>query len=111
MLLSRPPVAALRPFVKIVWAGDGQGITPGRERVLPTGSMHLVLRLSGPPLRLFTDDDDTIGHEVSHAIVGGARERFYLKQVEAAASVGAQLHPGCAQLLLGVPAGELAERH
>ncbi|MFS2055695.1 AraC family transcriptional regulator, partial [Variovorax sp. CT11-76] len=83
--LTRAPVPHLRLFVRQVWAwapgAEGTGVErPGaREHVLPTGGMHLVFRLSGPPLRLFDHAADTEGHTCGHAIVGGARSSFYLR--------------------------------
>jgi len=110
---SIPPV--LRPFVKRLWfsnesARPSNGLV-ARERVLPTGTMSLVFRVSDHPLRLF-DTDGTESRTVGHAIVGGARTSYYVRDVShPTRSVGAQLHPGAAELLLGAPAGELAERH
>jgi AraC-like DNA-binding protein len=92
--------------------GTSSFATSPREHVLPTGDMHLVLRLSGPPLRLFAGAADTAGYTVGWAIVGGARSAFYARDVSVATgSVGAQLRPGAARALFGLPAGELAERH
>ncbi|MDM0073870.1 AraC family transcriptional regulator [Variovorax sp. J2P1-59] len=114
----RAPGPSLRPFVRTMWAADpgavGQdaGRVSVREHVLPTGDMHLVFRLSGPPLRLFADGADSVGYTVGFAIVGGARSAFYARDVSVAArSVGVQLRPGAARALFGVPADELAERH
>ncbi|RZL92510.1 MAG: AraC family transcriptional regulator [Variovorax sp.] len=118
MLLTRIPGPLLRPFVRSMWAQDpgpgalGAGAAARREHVLPTGDMHLVFRLSGPPLRLFARASDAAGYTVGCAIVGGARSAFYMRDVSVATrSVGAQLRPGAARALFGVPAGELAERH
>ena len=45
-------------------------------------------------------------------MVGGARASFYVRDVSRSVqTVGAQLEPGTASLLLGVPAEELAGRH
>jgi AraC-like DNA-binding protein len=117
MLLTRSPGPRLRPYVRSLWVSapgrrsDGLA-TPPREHVLPTGDMHVVLRLSGPPLRLFTEAADTAGYTVGLAIVGGARSVFYARDVSVATgSVGAQLRPGAARALFGLPAGELADRH
>jgi len=56
MLLRRHPGPRLSPFVKILWATDqtalSESVAAVRERVLPTGGMHLVFRLSDHPLRL-----------------------------------------------------------
>lgn len=115
-MIRRLPGPRLSPFVKILWASD-QAASPwsvaaDRERVLPTGGMHLVFRLSDHPLRIFNAIDDLIGYRVGHSIVGGARASFYVREIsEGVSSVGAQLRPGTAELLFGVPAGELAGRH
>lgn len=107
---------ALRPFVASVWAtdgGDGDAGARGvaRELSLPTGAMHVAIRLDAP-LRVHADLDDRIGREVGLAVVGGARTRPYVRDISRpVTSVGAMLRPGAARLLFGVPAGELADRH
>src|SRR4051812_39285919 len=110
---ARVPNAALRPFVTMLWASDAPpepGVT--RERMLPTGAMHVVFRLDDAPLRLFDDLGDEVGRSVGHAMVGGARSRFYVRDVSLRTrSVGAMLRPGAAPLVLGIPAAELAEHH
>ena len=116
MLLTRPRNPALRPFVQSLWtagpnrSSGADGIT--RERVLPTGEMHLVFRLTDHPVRLFETTDDLTGHAIGHAIVAGVRTAFYMRDAtEPVHSVGAQLHPSASALLFGVPAEELAGRH
>jgi AraC-like DNA-binding protein len=113
-MLHRAPGPILRPFVTQLWATEEVDLRSGvsaRERVLPTGSMHLAFRLS-EPLRLFDHDGDPVGRCVGHAVVGGARSSSYLRDTSTPTlSVGAQLKPGVADLLFGVPAGALCERH
>ena len=114
--MRRLPRPALRPFIQSLWAMDetGEPAAPGtrREHVVPTGSMHLVFRLSDDPLRLYEGDADVEGKLLTTAVVGGARTRFYIREVSRPLhSVGAQLRPGSALLLFGAPASELAERH
>jgi AraC-like DNA-binding protein len=116
MFLTRHPGPRLSPFVKILWATDQtaspQSVAADRERVLPTGGMHLVFRLSDHALRLFEGINDPIGYRIGHTVVGGARATFYVREIsEPARSVGVQLQPGAAELLFGVPADELAGRH
>jgi AraC-like DNA-binding protein len=112
-MITRLPRLALRPFVKLLWAQDGSVPgSVGRERVLPTGATHLALRLSDHPLRLYDDAAAPNARSVGHLVVGGARASFYLREVgPGVRSVGAQLQPGAASVLLGAPADELAERH
>jgi AraC-like DNA-binding protein len=112
MRLTRIPGPALRPFVKQLWASEQTSAGAVREHVLPTGRMHLVFRLSDHPLRVFDGADDRIGRTVGLVVVGGARSSFYVRDVsQPMRSVGAELHPGAAEVLFGAPANELAERH
>ncbi|RQO49978.1 AraC family transcriptional regulator [Variovorax sp. KBW07] len=116
MQLTRPPAPHLRPFVRLLWASAPDGVTAGRpdarEHVLPTGGMHLVFRLSGPPLKLFSEAGDARGQTFGYAIVGGARAAFYMRDVSVPTrSVGAQLQPGAARALLGAPEDALAGQH
>jgi AraC-like DNA-binding protein len=116
MIFTRTPKPAMRPFVKQLWASDAANPTPGeeteKERVLPTGMMHLVFRISDQPLRIFDSIQDQQGRTLGDAIVGGARSSFYVREFsEPSVSVGAQLLPGASELLFGVHADELAGRH
>lgn len=125
--VHRRPCCALAPWVKSLWATDCAETEPGTppfvERVLPTGAMHVVWRLSDAPLTLFGDDGQTSRAvdggatpdretTVGHCIVGGARSAFYVKRAgDSVCSVGVQLQPGAALALLGASAAELAEQH
>lgn len=114
MIVTRPPHPSLRPFVSLVWASDPVVAPDGveRERMLPTGAVHVVLRGDGAPLRMFDGVDDPVGLTFGNAIVGGPRATYYVRDVtQPAANVGALLHPGAAPLLLGVSAEALAGRH
>lgn len=110
--MQRLPRAPLRPFVEQLWLAD-QPAGAARERVLPTGAMHLVLRLSDVPLRVFDGVDEAdAGREVGCAIVGGARSTYYVRDTSRPVrSVGVMLRPGASLPLLGVPAEALAGRH
>jgi AraC-like DNA-binding protein len=93
-------------------ADESRAVAPRREHVLPTGTMHLAIRLGDEPLRLFANASDDAGRIAGHAVVGGTRSSFYVREVSArVCSVGVQLRPGAAQALFGVPADELTERH
>jgi AraC-like DNA-binding protein len=111
MKLSRDPHPSLRPFIRRVWVLDAGGASEGRERVLPTGLMHLALRLSGAPLTVFANPRAAEGQTVGVAVVGGPRSGPYVKRLSPGRSVGVQFQVGAATLLFGVPAHELAERH
>ncbi|MGF1629016.1 MAG: helix-turn-helix domain-containing protein [Kiloniellaceae bacterium] len=113
--LSRAPRPDLRPFVELVWASAGgaeAAVGAGRELVLPTGALHLVVRLEPRPLRVFRGADDAVGFAVGAAVIGGARAAPYLRDISTPVpSVGALLRPGAAGLLIGAPAGEFSGAH
>jgi AraC-like DNA-binding protein len=108
--MRRRPIGPLEPFVETVWISDAPGAGPGAiERVLPTGAMHVVLRLAPEPLVLIEDGSR---RAVGRSVLGGARTRFYVRDVSMRSlSVGAQLRPGASMALFGVPADVLAEQH
>lgn len=112
MLLKRSPSPRLQPFIEALWVVDRGAAAPrpgSRERVLPTGAMHLALSLSGEPFEVSAGD----GHSAAgQALVGGARSRPYLRRLDGPSrSAGALFRPGACRYLFGVPAGELAEQH
>ncbi len=119
MHLRRAPLPALRPFVELIWASEPAPFPPAHrrstaphERVLPTGALHLVVRLGPAPLRVFRSAEDGAGQSLVGALVGGARAAAYLKELsQPEPSVGALLQPGAASALLGVPAGPLSHSH
>lgn len=113
--MQRQPSMPLRPFVKLIWATDDiparrAPVEALREHVLPTGAMHVAIRLDDVPLKVF-DASGRRTHDFGHAVVGGARGGYYAKVAGPFRSVGAQLRPGAAECLFGVPADALAGMH
>lgn len=116
MLSRRPTSPSLALFVKEIWASDPTSVlrapSNDRERVLPTGEMHIGFILGDDGLRLFNEQKDHTGEALGKAAVGGARSTPYIRQRSGHAhSVGVLLRPGAAEALLGVSAAELAGRH
>lgn len=111
----RAPHPLLRPFVRELWAcaAEPAGEAQARiERLLPSGLMHLVLRLDESPVRLLRSPDDAQGEPLAQAVLAGARTAPYLKRLRArSASVGATLLPGATQWLFGLDADAIAGRH
>jgi AraC-like DNA-binding protein len=82
------------------------------EHSLPTGDMHLVVRLSDEPVRLFEASHDVPPRAFGHAVVGGVRSSFYSKEMPAAVTtIGVEFHPSACDALLGVAAADLTGRH
>ncbi len=109
--MERPPHPLLRPFVRSVWHGSPilRRTETYREHMAPSAEMHVAFRLRGPVVRII---EDGVASPYGHAVVRGLRAGYYVKEVAPATiTVGAQLRPGAARALLGVPADELAGRH
>lgn len=112
--MQQHPHPLLAGFIKSVWVSTpgGNENPASRERILPSGEMHLVFRLRGPEIRIFDSQHARQGRTLGHAVVGGARAGFYAKEIACSSeAVGVQLMPGAALALLGLPASELAGQH
>jgi AraC-like DNA-binding protein len=74
--------------------------------------MHVVVRLSDEPVRIFDRADASEARAIGCTVIGGVRSRFHVKDVSRPArAVGAMLRPGAALSLLGAPAEAFSERH
>jgi AraC-like DNA-binding protein len=115
MLVERKPCRLLMPWVSRIWAAEEPPADPSalrwRERLVPRGGFHLVLRLDDSRIRIFDGVDDGHGRTFV-SVIGGARSRFHVREAAGGArAVGMLIRPGAAGVILGVPAHELAERH
>lgn len=101
------------PGVECIWStggGAGNRASAGVvEQVLPTGLIHIAIRLSGEPLKLISTTEPI--RRMSLAVVGGPRECSYTKLPALGGCVGAVLQPGAARALFGCPAGQLSGQH
>lgn len=105
-MIRRP--RALAPWVTALWASDEPVAPPRLERLVPSGGVHLVVRLDGPPATVL--DEDGTAHRFS-AVVGGARSRAHLREAAGGSAVGVMIRPGAAGVVLGAMGCELAGRH
>lgn len=111
MSLVLSPCPRLRAYVSSLWVGT-RPVAAGRERVLPSGGMHLAIRLRGGPVRIYDGAGAERPQSVATALVAGVRTTPYWKDADAAThTIGVQLRPGAAIALFGVSAAELVERH
>lgn len=111
MDLQLIPRGPLRLFVQRLWFSAG-GPAGERELVLPTGAMHLAIRLDDEPLHVYASVEAAVPQVVGTAVIGGARVGAYVRDVSRPVrSVGAMLQPGASLPLFGVPADALADRH
>lgn len=111
-MLTRAPIAALRPFVARLWAqrpaAHGEVVIV-REAVLPTGCAHLVFRPESAPLRVWTAERE---HTLGPVVLAGPRAQRYLRETQShGRSVGALIEPAMLYALFGVSARALHAQH
>jgi AraC-like DNA-binding protein len=108
--VARPPTPRLAKFVEYLWASQGAP-AHAKERVVPTGTLELFVSLVEGKARIY----DSVGNEQSFCssagVSGAYRRPFTFDTRENASVVGVHFRPGYAGVILGVPPGELTDRH
>jgi AraC-like DNA-binding protein len=95
------PGPPLGEYVECFWHYDGFARSHRSERALPTGTVDLVFNMREDRIR-----------SLPGAVVSGAySEYFTIDTSLPSMTVGVHFRPGGAAPFLGVPAGELRDRH
>lgn len=106
------PGPPLDRFIECFWHVDGDPLRHERERLLPTGRLSIIFRLSDERIRVFRDVADREGTWFDGAVVSGPYAHHYvLDTSQPRASVGIYFRAGAPATLLGAPAGEFANAH
>lgn len=109
--LSHTPRAPLNEFVERLWLVAG-GDFPRRERILPSGTVELVINLRDDRVQIDGTVSSPHGRTLSGVAVSGTySEAFIINAMQRAAMMGVHFRPGGASAVLGVPAVELANAH
>src|SRR6266542_6886930 len=99
-------------FVDNIWLYEGYEPEHKTERILPTGTLELVINLRQNELRIYDAERPENCSRLSGAIFSGASGRgFAPDTAEAAFIIGVHFKPGGAFPFLGLPAGDLADTH
>lgn len=84
--------------------------THAEERILPTGTVELVINLHEDRFRI--RQDGSLDRTFSGAIISGAYQRpFLIDTRDHASIIGIHFNPGAASSFLGLPASELEDLH
>jgi AraC-like DNA-binding protein len=104
----RRPEEPLAGFVQLLWLYEGYVRPHAKERLLPDGSMELVINLSEDEVRVWDRRDLTRYERLDGAVmVGPHSEYFVIDTAEPQSILGAHFRPGGAFPFLGIPADEL----
>ncbi|MFN3649758.1 MAG: DUF6597 domain-containing transcriptional factor [Armatimonadota bacterium] len=106
---SYTPAAPLHHLIEWYWYSSGAPLH-ARGRVLPSGTMELVVNLRDDEIRIFDPSRKDEPRRFTGAVISGAYSRLFEPQVHESV-LGVHFKPGAAASLLGAPAGELADRH
>ncbi|MPZ20179.1 MAG: helix-turn-helix domain-containing protein [Luteitalea sp.] len=111
LYLSYTPRPPLSEFVERIWlAVDGQ--LPRKDRILPSGTIELVVNLREDRVRIDGATDSTRARMFSGVAVSGTYSGvFIVDAMQHAAMMGVHFRPGGAFVVLGVPSGDLTDMH
>ena len=106
------PKPPLSKFVDSFWLYEGYEPEYKPERILPTGTLELVINLRQNELRFYDAEGAENCCRLSGAVVSGASGRGFTPDTpEEAFMIGVHFKPGGAFPFLGLPAGDLADTH
>jgi AraC-like DNA-binding protein len=110
-LRTHKPGPPLDEYIDRFWLVSDTPAHP-RERILPSGTVELVINLSDDEIRIFDPSRPDRARRYPGAVVSGPyRGCFLIDPIQHAAMVGVHFRPGRAAGVLGVPASELADAH
>lgn len=106
------PKPPLSKFVDNLWLYEGQEVQQQTERILPTGTLELVINLRQNELLFYDAERSENSSRFSGAIVSGAHgHSFAPDSAEETCIIGVHFKPGGAFPFLGLPASDLVDTH
>lgn len=106
------PRTPLCEFVEDFWLYEDYAGEHARERILPSGTFEIVFNLREDELRIYDAADPRRYRRFAGALISGPYAGSFLSDAEEeAALLGVHFKPGGAVAVLGLPAGELTDRH
>lgn len=109
--LSYTPRAPLNQFVERMWlVADGQ--SPRRERILPSGTIELVVNLRQDQVRLDRTMQCPYVQTFAGAVVSGPYSAaIVIDAMQHALMMGVHFRPAGASAVLGVPSAHVTDAH
>lgn len=107
--IPRPP---LSEFVDLLWYYKADEPPHEKERVLPTGTMEMVINLRDEALRVYDGKNPDRLRSLGGSLVCGAQSGFFLIDTAVQSHImSVAFKPGGALPFLGLSAGELQDAH
>jgi len=106
------PDRPLSGLVNSIWLYEAVAPPHARERVLPSGSMQLIINLRDNELQVFDPDGSSEPKSFPGSLLCGAHsEPFLIDTVHQSSIMGVHFRPGGAFPFLGPPAAEFRNTH
>ena len=111
LYLAHKPPPPLSDFVDVLWLYQGYEVSHEKERLMPDGSVELVINLAEDCIRNYDSRNPEKFETVPGCVVSGPRSEFFVIDTAGeAAVVGVHFKPGGAFPFFGLPAGDLHNR-
>src|SRR5215813_14280975 len=111
LFLHRKPSPPLSDFVDRLWLYEGYEVSHEKERLMPDGSVELVINLAEDRIRNYDSRDPEKFETIPGCVVSGPRSEFFVIDTAGeAAVVGVHFKPGGAFPFFQVPPAELADQ-
>src|SRR5271166_1713118 len=111
LLTHKRPAPPLSDFVDVLWLHQGHEATHGKERLLPDGTVELVINLREDRIPVYDPWNPEQFHTIPGCVVSGPRSEFFVIDTASAAStIGVHFKPGGAFPFFRVPPAELSNQ-
>lgn len=108
LYLAHKPPPPLSDFVDLIWLYEGYDVPHEKERLLPDGTVELVINLLEDEIRVYDSHDPQRSYTVPGSIVSGPRSEFFVIDTAGEAStIGVHFKSAGAFPFFAVPAAEL----
>jgi AraC-like DNA-binding protein len=108
MYRTHVPAPPLSAFVSLFWYVEKYSSRSTKERILPTGTIELVISLNTEVFRIYEQQPTERFQTFSNSFISGPHSQFVISDSPNTSSLmGVHFKPGGAFPFLGVPASEL----
>lgn len=111
LYLHRKPPPPLSDFVAVLWLYEGYEVSHKQERLMPDGSVELVINLAEDRIRNYDSRNPEKFETIPGGVVSGPRSEFFVIDTAGQASViGVHFKPGGAFPFFRIPPAEIMDQ-
>jgi methylphosphotriester-DNA--protein-cysteine methyltransferase len=111
LLTHKKPAPPLSDFIDLFWLCEGYDTTHQKERLLPDGTVELVINLREDCIPIFDPHDPERFYTIPGCVVAGPSSEFFIIDTASAVStIGVHFKPGGAFPFFRVPPAELSNQ-